>query len=173
MGTLFLAIRDRYEVERDGSYYSHPLATRCQRQRRQSDESNKSLFSTGLIACRGEFTAEDGVRILTIDDETGEEKDLGRAITNYSSRISAIDQSSEEFYEIVGYAGAESIAQKQHLLLIPFGQEPSSYNLVSMTQRLVSSAEPDAPTRGGPPARRSSHRATESKHQLNFLIHLS
>ena len=100
-------------------------------------ESNKSLFSTGLIACRGEFTAEDGVRILTIDDETGEEKDLGRAITNYSSEEmhAFIGKSSEEFYEIVGYAGAESIAHRNNICSwIPFGQEPSSCNLVGMTQ---------------------------------------
>lgn len=98
-------------------------------------ENNKSLFSTGLIACRGEFQPEDGVRLITIDPETGDERDLGRAITNYSSEEieTFIGKSSEEFYEIVGYAGAESIAHRNNICCwIPFGQEPSSCNLVAL-----------------------------------------
>ena len=99
-------------------------------------ETNKSLFSTGIVACRGDFVAEDGVRILTIDSETGDERDLGRAITNYSSEEieTFIGKSADEFYEIVGYAGAESIAHRNNICCwIPFGQEPSSLNLAGMT----------------------------------------
>jgi glutamate 5-kinase len=99
-------------------------------------ENNKSLFSTGIVACRGEFTAEDCVRILTIDPDSGDERDLGRAITNYSSEEidTFIGKSSDEFYEIVGYAGAESIAHRNNICCwIPFGQEPSSLNLAGMT----------------------------------------
>ena len=98
-------------------------------------ETNKSLFSTGIVACRGDFVAEDGVRILTIDSETGDERDLGRAITNYSSEEieTFIGKSADEFYEIVGYAGAESIAHRNNICCwIPFGQEPSSLNLAGM-----------------------------------------
>jgi glutamate 5-kinase/origin recognition complex subunit 2 len=98
-------------------------------------ENNKSLFSTGIIACRGEFEPEDGVRLITVDAETGEERNLGRAIVNYSSEeiIGFIGKTSEEFYEIVGYAGAESISHRNNICCwIPFGQEPSSCNLVAL-----------------------------------------
>lgn len=97
-------------------------------------ENNKSLFSTALLECRGEFTAEDAVRLL-VREESGEERDLGRAIVNYASDeiASFIGKTSEEFYEIVGYAGAESIAHRNNICCwIPFGHEPSSANLVGM-----------------------------------------
>ena len=73
---------------------------------------------------------------MTIDSETGDERDLGRAITNYSSEEieTFIGKSADEFYEIVGYAGAESIAHRNNICCwIPFGQEPSSLNLAGMT----------------------------------------
>ena len=101
-------------------------------------ENNKSLFSTGVIATRGDFAAEDGVRIMTVDHDTGEERDLGRAITNYSSEEmeSFAGKTSEEFYEIVGYSGAESICHRNNICCwVPFGQEPSSCNLVGLGDR--------------------------------------
>lgn len=97
-------------------------------------ENNKSLFSTALVSSRGEFAAEDCVRLICVD-ETGDERDLGRAIVNYSSDEVAtfVGKSAEEFYEIVGYSGAESIAHRNNICCwIPFGQEPSSCNLVGM-----------------------------------------
>jgi len=101
-------------------------------------ENNKSLYSTGVIASRGDFSAEDCVRIMAIDHETGEERDLGRAITNYGSEEmqTFAGKTSDEFYEIVGYSGAESICHRNNICCwVPFGQEPSSCNLVGFGNR--------------------------------------
>lgn len=74
-------------------------------------EINKLFFFMGIVVCCGDFVVEDGVRILIIDFEIGDECDFGRVIINYSSEEIEIfiGKLADEFYEIVGYVGVESI----------------------------------------------------------------
>lgn len=115
-------------------------------------ERDKSLFATGVARVTGTFAVEEAVRLL-VEDVPGacadngdavcvwkcnthvragaEPRELGRAIVNYSAdevrRLAG--KASDDFFEAVGYSGAESIAHRNNICLwVPYGEEPIKFD---------------------------------------------
>lgn len=87
--------------------------------------NDKSLYGTHIISVAGSFTADEAVPLFITDSE-GELREFGRAIVNYSSNEceKLIGQQSDDFFDIVGYSGAESVAHRNNICLwIPGGEE--------------------------------------------------
>jgi len=90
--------------------------------------NDKSLMGTHILAVEGAFEADEAVPLMVIDEETGEKREFGRAIVNYSSAecVKLIGQQSDDFFDIVGYSGAESVAHRNNICLwVPGGEEAS------------------------------------------------
>ena len=88
--------------------------------------NDKSLVGTHIVSVSGTWEADEAVPLLVQDDGTNELRDFGRAIVNYSSKEceKLIGQQSDDFFDIVGYSGAESVAHKNNICLwVPFGEE--------------------------------------------------
>jgi glutamate 5-kinase len=89
--------------------------------------NDKSLYGTHIVSISGSFEADEAVRLLVDDPAESEEpREFGRAILNYSSKEceKLIGQHSDDFFDIVGYSGAESVAHRNNICLwIPGGEE--------------------------------------------------
>lgn len=94
-------------------------------------EANKSLYPHGVQSVEGDFAAEDGVRLLVVDSDSPDGwRELGRAIANYAAedirKVLNSQGEEEDFFDIVGYAGPESVVHRNNVCLwIPYGEEPS------------------------------------------------
>ena len=102
----------------------------------QAIEKDSSLFAAGIISCGGDFDVDDCVTINYRDKETGEEKEVGKAIVNYSCADMDLykGKQTEEFFELVGYSGAEAICHKNNICCwIPGGEEPSSTSYLNLS----------------------------------------
>ena len=80
----------------------------------QAIEKDSSLFAAGIISCGGDFDVDDCVTINYTDPETGEDKEIGKAIVNYSCADMDLykGKQTEEFFEMVGYSGAKLFVTK-------------------------------------------------------------
>ena len=89
--------------------------------------NDKSLVGTHIVSVEGTFAADESVPLF-VEDASGEMREFGRAIVNYSSEecVKLIGQNSDDFFDIVGYSGAESVAHRNNVCLwIPGGEEAS------------------------------------------------
>jgi len=137
VGTLFLAMpkplqgRKRWILLQPccGKVYVTKIAM-------NAIEKDNSLFAAGIISCDGDFDVDDCVTINYKDKENGEEKEIGKAIVNYScldmDRYKG--KQAEEFFELVGYSGAEAICHKNNICCwVPNGEEPSSQSYLNLS----------------------------------------
>ena len=92
----------------------------------------------------GDFDVDDCVTINHTDPETGEDKEIGKAIVNYSCADMDLykGKQTEEFFEMVGYSGAEAICHKNNICCwIPGGEEPSSTSYLNLSGLCVTEEE--------------------------------
>ena len=92
----------------------------------QALNNDKSLHGIHLVSVVGDFDAAEAVALVVRDSETGDEREFGRAIVNYGADDcrKLVGKASEDFYDIVGFGGAESVAHKNNICLwIPEGEE--------------------------------------------------
>ena len=145
VGTLFLAMpkplkgRKRWILLQPvmGHVYVTKIAM-------QAIEKDSSLFAAGIISCGGDFDVDDCVTINYTDPETGEDKEIGKAIVNYSCADMDLykGKQTEEFFEMVGYSGAEAICHKNNICCwIPGGEEPSSTSYLNLSGLCVTEEE--------------------------------
>lgn len=94
--------------------------------------NDKSLYGTHIVSITGTFEADDAVRLLLEEEDENEEpREFGRAILNYPSKEceKLIGQHNDDFFDIVGYSGAESVAHRNNICLwIPGGEEANLFD---------------------------------------------
>lgn len=133
-GTLFLAVSQPLIGRKRWILLQKPAAGKIIVNSKAEIALNneKSLVGTHIVSVEGEFESDESVPLFTRDngiDDSGEEGDLrefGRAIVNYSSLEckKLIGANSDDFFDIVGYSGAESVAHRNNVCLwIPGGEE--------------------------------------------------
>ena len=127
-GTLFLAVSQPLIGRKRWILLQKPASGRIIVHRKAEIALNneKSLVGTHIVAVEGSFESDDSVPVFIAEDEDGELKEFGRAIVNYSSKEceKLIGAHSDDFFDIVGYSGAESVAHRNNICLwIPGGEE--------------------------------------------------
>ena len=128
-GTLFLAVSQPLIGRKRWILLQKPAAGRIivNGKAEVALNNDKSLVGTHITSVEGEFESAESVPLFTIDEENdGELKEFGRAICNYSSVECAklIGAQADDFFDIVGYSGAESVAHKNNICLwVPGGEE--------------------------------------------------
>ena len=128
-GTLFLAVSQPLIGRKRWILLQKPAAGRIivNGKAEVALNNDKSLVGTHITSVEGEFESDESVPLFTIDEENdGELKEFGRAIVNYSSAECAklIGAHADDFFDIVGYSGAESVAHKNNICLwVPGGEE--------------------------------------------------
>ena len=128
-GTLFLAVKEPLGGRKRWILLQKPAAGHIvvNSKAEVALNNDKSLVGTHIVSVEGTFTAEESVPLF-VEDAGGEMREFGRAIVNYSSEEcnKLIGQNSDEFFDIVGYSGAESVAHRNNVCLwIPGGEEAS------------------------------------------------
>ena len=128
-GTLFLAVKEPLGGRKRWILLQKPAAGHIvvNSKAEVALNNDKSLVGTHIVSVEGTFTAEESVPLF-VEDAGGEMREFGRALVNYSSEEcnKLIGQNSDEFFDIVGYSGAESVAHRNNVCLwIPGGEEAS------------------------------------------------
>ena len=128
-GTLFLAVSQPLIGRKRWILLQKPAAGRIivNGKAEVALNNDKSLVGTHITSVEGEFESAESVPLFTIDEENdGELKEFGRAICNYNSAECAklIGAQADDFFDIVGYSGAESVAHNNNICLwVPGGEE--------------------------------------------------
>jgi len=131
-GTLFLAVSQPLVGRKRWILLQKPAAGKIivNSKAEVALKNEKSLVGTHIVSVEGSFESDESVPLFTRDDaEDGEEgvlREFGRAIINYSSSecVKLIGANSDDFFDIVGYSGAESVAHRNNVCLwIPGGEE--------------------------------------------------
>ena len=127
-GTLFLAVSQPLIGRKRWILLQKPAAGRIivNGKAEVALNNDKSLQGTHLVSVVGDFDAAEAVALTVRDSETGDEREFGRAIVNYGADDcrKLVGKASEDFYDIVGFGGAESVAHKNNICLwIPEGEE--------------------------------------------------
>lgn len=127
-GTLFLAVPRPLGGRKRWILLQKPAAGHIVVNKKAETALNndKSLYGTHIVTVSGSFQADEAVPLMLKDDAESEPREFGRAIVNYSSEEceKLIGQLSDDFFDIVGYSGAESVAHRNNICLwIPGGEE--------------------------------------------------
>ena len=127
-GTLFLAVPRPLGGRKRWILIQKPAEGHIVVNRKAEEALNndKSLSGIHIVSVSGSFEADEAVKLLVKDDEDSEPREFGRAILNYSSKECAklVGQHSDDFFDIVGYSGAESVAHRNNICLwVPGGEE--------------------------------------------------